>query len=49
MAKTTVKILKPVNTSLYEKNESNFFQSIAELIQYAKRNLEKCATGGYPI
>jgi len=41
MAKTTGKIFKPVNTSLYEKNESDFFQSIVELIQYAKRNLEK--------
>jgi predicted nuclease of restriction endonuclease-like (RecB) superfamily len=41
MEKTTGKIFQPVNTSLYEKSESDFFQSIAELIQYAKRNLEK--------
>jgi len=41
MAKTTGKKIQPVNTGLYEKSESDFYQSIAELIQYAKRNLEK--------
>ena len=41
MTKTTGVIIKPINKSLYEKNETDFFQSIAELIQYAKRNLEK--------
>jgi len=40
-AKTTGKIFKPVKTSLYKKSESDFFQSITELIQYAKRNLGK--------
>jgi predicted nuclease of restriction endonuclease-like (RecB) superfamily len=40
-AKTAGKIFKPVKTGLYVKNETDFFQSIAKLIQYAKRNLEK--------
>jgi len=37
----TGKALRPIKTSLYNKSESDFFRSIAELIQYAKRNLEK--------
>ena len=35
------KALQPENTVLPEKNENAFFRSIAELIQYAKQNLEK--------
>ena len=35
------KALHPVSVDLHDKNESDFFHSIAELIQYAKRNLEK--------
>ena len=35
------KALRPMETSLYNKNESDFFHSIAELIQYAKRGVEK--------
>jgi len=41
MIKTAGKLFKPVNTGLYEKSETDFFQSIVELIHYAKRNLEK--------
>ncbi|MCL2289263.1 MAG: PDDEXK nuclease domain-containing protein [Bacteroidetes bacterium] len=41
MAKHTKKSLQPINIKLYGSNESDFFRSIAELIQYAKRNLEK--------
>jgi predicted nuclease of restriction endonuclease-like (RecB) superfamily len=40
-AKTAGKIFKPVKTKLPEKSETGFFQAIAELIQYAKRNLGK--------
>ena len=41
MAKDTKKALQSVNTSLQEKSESDFFHSIAELIQCAKQNLAK--------
>ena len=41
MRKDTGKALQPIETSLYDKRESDFFYSIAELIQSAKRNLEK--------
>ena len=35
------KALQPINGNLQEKTETDFFQSIVDLIQYAKRNLEK--------
>ena len=35
------KIMLPTETSLVDKNESDFFCSIAELIQYARQNMEK--------
>jgi len=41
MAKTTRKIKTIENKNLYEKSESAFLKSVAELIQCAKRNLEK--------
>ena len=41
MGKTNIKALQPVNTGLQNKSETAFFNSIAELIQCAKQNLEK--------
>ncbi|MCL2155819.1 MAG: DUF1016 N-terminal domain-containing protein, partial [Leptospirales bacterium] len=35
------KTLQPSNNNLQAKGESEFFQSIVDLIQYSKRNLEK--------
>ena len=35
------KALNLIETNLYDKNESGFFRSIVELIQCAKRNMEK--------
>jgi predicted nuclease of restriction endonuclease-like (RecB) superfamily len=41
MARTTGKSLQPINTDLRNASEEDFFRSVAELIQCAKRNLEK--------
>ena len=41
MAGTNRKTLQHLNKSLTKKDDNDFFQSIVDLIQYAKRNLEK--------